>query len=316
MQPWLADLRTPGEITLYVDPTRLLPVADPFNRQILIGFGGFLELLRMAAAAEGVVADITPFPDGEPQPILDSRPVARIRFTPGGAAADPLFAQALARRTSRVPFTDRAPSEASMARIAAASLPGVTSSFSLEPNGVAVMRRIAKDGARIEANTADVEKESAERTFVGAHDVAAHRYGISLEGPAIEAAHAVGLISQKALATPGSWAFRQSEALMDSLADTAKGFVWLTTAGNSRAEQIAAGRAYVRINLATTAEGMAMHPWSQALQEYPSMRGLFDETHRLLAPEGGRVQMFVRVGYVKTPVPPAPRRGLTQNLKA
>jgi hypothetical protein len=191
----------------------------------------------------------------------------------------------------------------------------VGSSFTVEPKGVEQLRAIAKTGARIEAHTPAAQTESAERTFFGARDVAAHRYGISLEGPAIEAAHAVGLLTQKTLAQPGSWAFKQSEAFLDPLADKAPAFMWLTTPGNSRAEQIAAGRAYVRLNLAAAAEGLAMHPWSQALQEYPTMAGLYDEAHRAMAPDGGRVQMFVRVGYVKSPVRPAPRRGLAHNLK-
>jgi hypothetical protein len=317
MQPWLADLRTPGEITLYVDPTRLLPATDPFNRQIVIGCGAFLELLRMAAASEGRDVEIIPFPDGEPQPRLDARPVARVRFTGDAGRPDPLFAQALARRTSRVPFTDRIPTKAAADRIAAAAeQPGVASSFTIEPTRVEALRRIAKEGARIEAHTPAAQQESAERTFFGAGEVAAHRYGISIEGPAIEAAHAVGLLTQKSLADPNSWAFKQSEAFLDPLADTARGFLWLTTAGESRPEQIAAGRAYARINLAAAAEGVAMHPWSQALQEYASMADLYRQAHRALAPDGGRVQMFVRIGYAKTSVPPAPRRGLDQNLKA
>ena len=53
-QPWLADLSEDGAITLHVDTDRLLPHTDPFNRQITIGLGCFLELLRMAAAEDGL----------------------------------------------------------------------------------------------------------------------------------------------------------------------------------------------------------------------------------------------------------------------
>ena len=59
MQPWMADLRETGAVTLYVDPTRLLPQTDPFNRQIVIGCGAFLELLRMAAAMRSAWAGET-----------------------------------------------------------------------------------------------------------------------------------------------------------------------------------------------------------------------------------------------------------------
>ena len=51
-QPWLADLTEPNMITLYADPSRLLPQTDPMNRQITIGLGCFLELMRMAADGE------------------------------------------------------------------------------------------------------------------------------------------------------------------------------------------------------------------------------------------------------------------------
>ena len=316
MQPWLADLRTPGEITLYVDPTRLLPATDPFNRQIVIGCGAFLELLRMAAAAEGIEAAITSFPEGAPTPVLDGRPVARVVFTPGQAAPDPLFRHALQRRTSRTPFTARPVDEAAVRRVAAEGQPGVVGGYAMDPVRMAVLKAIAKAGGRIEADTPAAERESADRTFIGARDIAAHRYGIALEGLAVEAAHAVGLLTQKTMADPKSWAFKQTEAFMDPLAESAQGFVWLVTLGDSRAEQIAAGRAYLRQNLAATAEGLAMHPFSQALQEYSTMRSLYERIHAALAPEGGRVQMFVRIGHAKSPTPPAPRRGLAQNLKA
>ena len=56
MQPWLVDLSEADVITLYIDRTRLLPETDPFSRQIVISHGTFLELLVLAAAAEGYSA--------------------------------------------------------------------------------------------------------------------------------------------------------------------------------------------------------------------------------------------------------------------
>ncbi len=241
--------------------------------------------------------------------------MARVSFERAAAVSDPLFAQALNRRTSRVAFTSQDVSEAAAMRITREALPGSISAHTLSRRGIAGLKALAKQAARLEADTPAAHRETCERTFFGARDVAAHRYGIALEGPGIEAAHAVGLLTQATMATPGSWAFKQAEGFMDPLADSARGFVWLTTPGNSRAEQVLAGRGYLRQNLAAAAEGLAMHPWSQALQEYPAMRPLYDRLHATLAPGGGRVQMFVRIGHVKTIALPAPRRGLTQNLK-
>ena len=75
-QPWQVRLEGNDRLTLYCDLDRLLPETDPPNRQIVIGLGAFLELLRQAAAARGYRLNIDPFPEGEPQPLLDERPVA------------------------------------------------------------------------------------------------------------------------------------------------------------------------------------------------------------------------------------------------
>ena len=64
-QPWLVDLAEPGVVTLYVDRAKVLPHTDPTSRQITIGLGCFLELMRMAASHDGQRVTITPFPDGE-----------------------------------------------------------------------------------------------------------------------------------------------------------------------------------------------------------------------------------------------------------
>ncbi len=314
MQPWMADLREPGLVTLYTDPDRLLLVTDPFNRQIVIGCGGFLELMRMSAAEQGFEAHIEVFPQGEAEPRLDARPFARVTFTRGGAR-DPLFAHVLARRTSRIPFEPRPIPPAAASRILAAALPGVQAGCALDADRLAALRALVYEAARVEAYTPAAAHESCQRTFIGAADIAAHRYGVSLDGPTIEAAHALGLLTQAKMEQPGTWAFKESLSFLKTLSDTAQGFVWLTTPGDSRAEQIQAGRSYLRVNTQAAAEGLAMHPWSQALQEYPTMADLYRQAHRTLAPEGGRVQMLVRIGYAG-PVAPAPRRGLTAQIRS
>ena len=79
--------------------------------------------------------------------------------------------------------------------------------------------------------------------------------------------------------------------------------------------QINAGRAYVRAQLAATAQGLAMQPLSQALQEYPEQAGPYARIHALLqaAPPAGTVQMWARLGHGPA-IGPAPRRGLDAHL--
>lgn len=96
---------------------------------------------------------------------------------------------------------------------------------------------------------------------------------------------------------------------------TSTGFVWSVTQDNDRPAQIAAGRDWLRINLAATSIGLAFHPNSQLLQEYPEMAALYKEVHQRLAPSGGTVQMLSRIGYA-APVGPTPRWPLETRIVA
>ncbi len=78
-QPWLVDLCDPDAITLYVDRERLLPMTDPWFRQIMVSQGTFIESLVMALQQRGVNPKVQLFPQGAFAPReLDQRPVARI----------------------------------------------------------------------------------------------------------------------------------------------------------------------------------------------------------------------------------------------
>jgi cation transport ATPase len=96
--------------------------------------------------------------------------------------------------------------------------------------------------------------------------------------------------------------------------DATPAFYWLISTDNERTSQINAGRTWVRAQLAATAEGLSMHPISQALQEYPEMQNPYREIHRLLAATDGlRVQMWARLGYGPE-IQAAPRRGLNAHV--
>ena len=91
----------------------------------------------------------------------------------------------------------------------------------------------------------------------------------------------------------------------------------LATRDNTREVQIAAGRAYARLNLAATNLGLVMHPNEQALQEYPEMRAMHQTIYDTLPAQspGLTLQMLARLGRLPkgvTPAIPPPRRGLDQ----
>lgn len=142
-QPWIVDLSEPDEITLFVDLDRRLPDTDPFDRQITIGLGAFLELARMAAAEDGVALAVEAFPQGFEKTSLDLRPVARMNIARGAAMADPLFTYAGLRRTNRTSFDlSREVSLTDLEAIAAEAMP-LRAAFTADPVEVAKLRNIA-----------------------------------------------------------------------------------------------------------------------------------------------------------------------------
>ena len=314
-QPWLVQLEGDDALTLYVDLERRLPATDPFDRQITIGCGAFLELLRLAAAEEGYAAQITAFPEGMPEVSsrLDARPVARVTFVSGAASPDPLFAHVLARHTNREVYEARDVEPAKLAALVSAGTAyGLRAGSCGNDQTAERLRDITWRGHEMESLTDYTMQESIDLMRIGPAEVARHRDGISLEGPFIGLGKLVGAVSREALADPKSDAFKQGLDMYRPLAASARAFVWLVNDGAIRDGQIAAGRAYMRLALEAAAQGLAIHPWSQTLQEYPEMAALYREVHDLIG-AGGRVQMLVRAGYAK-PVVPAPRRGLDAHL--
>jgi hypothetical protein len=306
-QPWLADLSEEGVVTLYADLDRLLPHTDPFNRQITIGLGGFLELMRIAAAEDGYRVDLTLFPEGEDPLALDDRPIARAVFTADpGVARDPLFAQILHRRSLKEPYDTARPVPAdALAALEAAALSTFVATTD-DPARVQEMRDLSTEAFAVEFGTPHTLKESVDLFRIGAREVDANPDGLDFSGPMFETLRMTGLFTREGSLDPNGFSARSAMDLVTANMQSGMAYVWQVTPTNTRADQIRAGQDWVRINLAGTALGIGMQPLSQALQEFPEMSALYDRVHRMLAPGGGTVQMWARLGYGPT-VGPSPR---------
>ena len=315
-QPWMVDLGTPGRITLLCDLERRLPETDPFDRQILIGLGCFLEILRMAAAEQGLRADIAPFPEGLPDRRLDARPVATIRLSRAPVGKDPLFRHVLARRSNKEPYDmARQVGDALLAALRAAARAPATVGGTNDPARVGALRKLAWDGHLIEVKTPRTMMESVRLMRIGRSEIEAKPDGIDIGGFFPESLNLLGILTRKTIADPKSSAFEQGLEMYREIHKSAMGYVWITTGGNRRADQLAAGRDWVRINLAATAAGASVHPVSQTLQEYPEMKALHSRVHRMLGAQGAeRVQMLARVGYGPR-IDPSPRWKLTTRIR-
>jgi hypothetical protein len=319
MQPWLVDLSTPDEITLFVDPERVLPETDPFGRQVLIGHGTFIELLDIAARERGYRTTVTYFPEGEPDgSSLDIAimPVAHISLElDPGIKVDSLFAHIRARRSNKEGYEQKPlKSEDERALIEIPLNPGETTGLATTEATVSPLREFARQAVLKEIETPRTLLESVVRTRVGAEEIAANPDGIDLSGPLFWWLKRLDMMSAEKAITPGTIAYQGGIDYAMGWVEGTYNMGWLITEGNTRTTQVKAGRSYVRLNLLATARGVAMHPVSQVLQEYPEMQQIQTAfLDHLGVHQKETVQMFYRLGY-QTAVSPSPRRALPDIL--
>ena len=316
MQPWRIALGEGGEFTVFCDLDRLLPETDLPNRQITIGFGCFLELCRQAAAEAGLRADISYFPEGEPQLALDQRPVAHVSLVEDASVRpDPLFSTVLGRRTNRLPFDTSLPVDlAILDELQAGAVDGVNVLTTADAALVDKLRTLTIDAWEAEWSNPATRRESIEVMHIGKAQVDAKPYGLSIDDRLSSTIGLLGLMSPEALDDPESSAYKESFKFYERACASAMAFVWSTTPANTRRAQLDAGRAWVRTHLVANALGVAFHPVSQALQEFPAMADHYKRAHELLAGNAWEtVQMLARLGYAPD-VGPAPRQALESKI--
>lgn len=283
-QPWLVDLNEADTVTLYRDTERDLPHTGPFQRQLTIGLGCFLELMAIAASETGHAVDMDLYPQGE------DGPVAVCRFRQG-AGPDPLFAHVMDRRSCKEPYSAEPVPAAMVDRLSPLA------DIRTDAQDVARIRDLTWQAFLTEMETERTLMESVELMRFGKAEINANPDGIDLGGPFLEALMLAGMLSREAQADPTSTGFQEGVRLYEAMLFATPAYAVQTTPGNARADQIEAGRHWLRLNLTTTSLGLSLHPVSQALQEFDEMRPHYEKAHAMLAPSGHRVRMLGRLGF-------------------
>lgn len=283
-QPWVIDLQGDNRAVIWRDGEKDLPETDPFERQLTIGMGCFLEQMTIAASTSGHAVDLTLFPEG------DAGPVAIADFREG-ASADPLAPHVMQRRSCKEAFAETAvPDDAAKALTPLAQV-------HRDPAMVAQIRDMTWRAFQIETITPRTMQESVDLFRMGKAEINANPDGLDLGGPFLESLMVAGILTREAQMDPSSQAFAEGLKIYDAMLNATPAFVVVTTTGNSREDQITAGRRWLRLNLTTTSLGLSLHPVSQALQEYPEMAAEYALAHKMLAAPGETVQMLGRLGY-------------------
>ncbi|MBD3663942.1 Acg family FMN-binding oxidoreductase [Sulfitobacter aestuariivivens] len=301
LQPWQVGLDGDDALTIYHDKTKRLPETDPFDRQIMIGFGCFVEQMVLAAGAAGYAVDLTLFPDGE-----DAPAVARATFAEGGMP-DPLAAHMMERRSCKEPFTAQEVTGAQANELE------MFADIYTDKAMVEALKALTWEAWMVEYETPRTLKESVDLMRMGKAEINASPDGIDLGGAFLEGLMLAGMMNREDLSDPDSISYQQGIDIYHEMLHATPGYAALTSAGNTRADQIEAGRRWLRLNLKTTAMGLSLHPVSQVLQEYPEMAPHYAAAHTLLAREGHTVQMLGRVGYGPR-IPRTPRWPLEAKL--
>lgn len=326
MQPWRVTLdRTDRDVLfLYADSTRLTPAVDPVARQTMLSQGAFLGYLQVSAAELGYSTDIEMFPSGpydetDTSSLMSSMsaiPVARVTMTEDATLITPDHASLFLSDTNRSPYTDMA---LSTAEVDALTGLAVDSGASMEvmtgTEDLTILGNLAIEGTRIETEYAAATEETAAVFHGSESSKNEYRSGFAVEGRGTSGFMKYfmqGLITMvPSLNDDEASATAAIESTNSAVAHT-PAYAMISTASNTRSEQVRAGMLYAETSLRARTLGLVTQPLSQVLQEYPTMSGPFAAIHRRYAPEQQTIQMLVRVGSPTTAYPPTMRRDATE----
>jgi hypothetical protein len=319
-QPWQIRLVGANRAVVTCDLEKRLPQTDPLDRQILIGFGCFFEIARMAAAERGVRMVMEPFPEGQPGDRLDRRPVVALRFDPDASVKkDPLFRFVAARRSNKRPFDMTKQVEQKALDGLAASSPeiaGLVVTATKADGLVSSLRALSWAAWKIEFETRHTWQETVDLMRIGKAEVEANPDAVSIGGALLDTIALTGQLTREKMASPGSFAHNSVIERYQPTLASGMAYCWITTNTNTRLDQLRAGQAWVRVNLEATRQKIGFHPISQALQEYQEMQAEYAQIHTLLGAKTGQcIQMLARLGFGQE-IDRTPRWPLVNKLTA
>jgi nitroreductase len=310
-QPWWVDLRGEG-ILVHADRRRLSPAADPGGRLTMQSTGTFLEFLALAASAEGYAHDVSLFPRGLVPTLddLDRYPVAAVTLRrDGGVPKDPLFDAIPVRHTNRFEFSGPplVEKEERALRTAAGTTSATVRLFT-GPADVATVAAVVAEAVRRETESFTMYAEAMGMLRFSAEEMERLRDGFDLTSYGIRGA---GLLLTRLFQDRNDVftdAFRERHLeLARRAAFSARAYGLISTPGETRGDDVDAGRAFARVHLAATALGLALQPVGAVLR--------FEETRdrltRLAGAGDGEPQLLFRLGRAPD-APRTPRRPVKQ----
>lgn len=321
MQPWKIRLDEDDPLTfyLYADSNRFTNEVDPFARQMMITQGTFLVYCQIAGDKSGYKNNIELFSQGgydenKLDESMNTIPVAKITLTKVTPQSAPLYDYMF------LPDTNRAPYQSAMLTSEQVNeLENINTDDTMfikifqDQENVNKIGDYAIKAASIEAGVNRVMTESEIIFRANEYQKNKYRYGFSVEGQGTSGfmKHLMqGLVTVFPSMNSGKAAsdmFIQSTQIS---VENTPAYAMIITKDNTRLSQVKSGMLYSKLILAAHQQGLVMQPLSQVLEEYPEMNELYNGIHRDYTPEGGTIQMLVRLGKPTKDVPQSMRRDI------
>ncbi|MGO8918943.1 MAG: Acg family FMN-binding oxidoreductase [Stellaceae bacterium] len=322
-QPWLFTVEE-NAITVFADRARHLGAFDPFRREMHLGLGAAVENLVLAARARGVAATIAAA-DGTLSLSPDETPIraAHIALTPIPAARDALVDAIPNRHTNRGPYrADQAIVAATLRRFAdLAGDDAVRVVFVADSHARGELGALIVEATERIIRDPQMSTDSARWFRTGRRDIAAHRDGVTVDtaglSPLITAASKL-LPDLDAPSADRYWLSITRETQVPTA--PVLGMLLVRDRLDMRSA-IAAGRAWQRLHLAATGEGLAAQPLNQPVEciDRDAMLGkadVFGPALAKLAQASAWEPTFVfRLGVAERATGPSPRRALEEVLR-
>ena len=322
-QPWLFQIGD-NAITLFADRARNLGAFDPFRREMHLGLGAAVENLVLAARAYGFAAKVAPTastlslsPDDTPAS------AAHIALTSTQAAHDALFEAIPRRHTNRGPYRADQTIPAEILRRFAdlATDDTVRIVFVQDKNARSELGALIVEATVRIIGDPQMSADSARWFRTGRRDIAANRDGITVDtaglSPIVIAASKI-LPDLDAVSADRYWLSMTRETHVP----TAPVLGMLLVRDRLDAPSaLQAGRAWQRLHLAATAEGLAAQPLNQPVEciDRDAMLGRADSFGSALSKFGdapGWEPTFVfRLGVAERAAKPSPRRPIEELLR-
>ncbi|MDV8056288.1 MULTISPECIES: Acg family FMN-binding oxidoreductase [unclassified Rhodococcus (in: high G+C Gram-positive bacteria)] len=318
-QPWTVvfDQSDAQVLYLYVDATRLTPAVDPLARQAMLSQGTFLQYFEVAAAEMGYRSTVELFPAGpydeaDLMRSMNDVPVAKVTLAEDASVVTEDFDSLFLSDTNRAPYSDTpltATERDALTELATGS--GATVEIVTDAENMATLGDFAVEGTLVESRYTPATEESAAlfHPNEGAKNDA--RSGFAVEGQGTSGFMKYllqGLITIVPSINDDAATAKNAISSTDEAVAHTPAYALVSTASNSRAEQVQAGMLYADLSLRARTLGLVMQPLSQVLQEYSEMAGPYAAIHEEYAPEGQTIQMMVRLGSPTAQYPTSMRR--------